>query len=146
MPIIAVLAVALCVTLVIVVVSVMTGFLEMLRDSGKRLVGDVIIHVPTVGMPYYRDLIADMPAGDAGAEFNDLARGFQPERGGCAGRRWVKAGALGDVWPVYTGGGDADENFVRAWAGNFVFHQRQRLIGGMRHPLHRLRFQHARLP
>jgi lipoprotein-releasing system permease protein len=60
MPIIAVLAVALCVTLVIVVVSVMTGFLEMLRDSGKRLVGDVIIHVPTVGMPYYRDLIADI--------------------------------------------------------------------------------------
>lgn len=60
MPIIAVLAVALCVTLVIVVVSVMTGFLDMLRDSGKRLVGDVIVHVPVAGMPYYRDLIADI--------------------------------------------------------------------------------------
>ncbi|MBL9120065.1 MAG: FtsX-like permease family protein [Phycisphaerae bacterium] len=64
MPIIAVLAVALCVTLVIVVVSVMTGFLDMLRDSGKRLVGDVIVHMPVVGFPYYRELIADIEALD----------------------------------------------------------------------------------
>ena len=64
MPVIAVLAVALCVTLVIVVVSVMTGFLDMLRDSGKRLVGDVIISMPTQGFPYYRELIADIEALD----------------------------------------------------------------------------------
>lgn len=62
MPVIAVLAVALCVTLVIVVVSVMTGFLDMLRDSGKRLVGDVVIHLPVTGFPYYRELIADIEA------------------------------------------------------------------------------------
>jgi lipoprotein-releasing system permease protein len=64
MPVIAVLAVALCVTLVIVVVSVMTGFLDMLRASGKRLVGDVVIQYPVVGIPYYRDLIADIEALD----------------------------------------------------------------------------------
>ncbi|MHC4710062.1 MAG: hypothetical protein ACYTA3_06480 [Planctomycetota bacterium] len=35
-PLIAVAAVALCVALVIIVVSVMTGFLDMVRSSGRR--------------------------------------------------------------------------------------------------------------
>ncbi|MBL9147079.1 MAG: ABC transporter permease [Phycisphaerae bacterium] len=56
-PLIAVAAVALCVTLVIVVVSVMTGFLDMLRSSGRTLVGDVIVSHDLVGIPYYEELI-----------------------------------------------------------------------------------------
>jgi lipoprotein-releasing system permease protein len=59
-PLIAVAAVALCVTLVIVVVSVMTGFLDMLRSSGRTLVGDVIVSHDLVGIPYYEELIADI--------------------------------------------------------------------------------------
>ena len=41
-PMIAATAVALCVALVIIVVSVMTGFLDMVRTSGKTLIGDVV--------------------------------------------------------------------------------------------------------
>ncbi len=61
-PLIAVAAVALCVMLVIVVVSVMTGFLDMLRNSGRTLIGDVIVSFDIVGIPYYEELIADIEA------------------------------------------------------------------------------------
>jgi lipoprotein-releasing system permease protein len=63
-PLIAVAAVALCVALVIMVVSVMTGFLDMVRDSGRTLMGDVIISYPVSGIPYYDRLlkrIEDLP-------------------------------------------------------------------------------------
>ena len=55
-PLIAVAAVALCVALVIVVVSVMTGFLDMVQSSGKSLMGDVIINNGISGLPYYDEL------------------------------------------------------------------------------------------
>ena len=63
-PLIAVAAVALCVALVIMVVSVMTGFLDMVRSSGRTLMGDVIISYPVSGIPYYErllDRIDDLP-------------------------------------------------------------------------------------
>ena len=56
-PLIAVAAVALCVALVIVVVSVMTGFLDMVKSSGKTLMGDVVISYPVSGIPYYERLM-----------------------------------------------------------------------------------------
>jgi lipoprotein-releasing system permease protein len=56
-PLIAVAAVALCVALVIIVVSVMTGFLDLVRSSGRTLMGDVIIAYPVSGIPYYDRLI-----------------------------------------------------------------------------------------
>ncbi len=61
-PFIAVAAVALCVALVIIVVSVMTGFLDMVRNSGKTLIGDVVITRDITGIPYYADLIAEIEA------------------------------------------------------------------------------------
>ncbi len=56
-PFIAVAAVALCVALVIVVVSVMSGFLNMVQSSGKTLMGDVIITYGISGIPHYEKLI-----------------------------------------------------------------------------------------
>ncbi len=56
-PFIAVAAVALCVALVIIVVSVMTGFLDMVRSSGRTLMGDVIVSYSLTGIPYYERLI-----------------------------------------------------------------------------------------
>lgn len=56
-PLIAVLAVALNVALVIIVVSVMTGFLDTLRESGRRLMGDVVVSHEIVGIPYYEELL-----------------------------------------------------------------------------------------
>ena len=57
-PLIAVAAVALCVALVIVVVSVMSGFLNMLQSSGRTLMGDVIITYGISGIPHYDELIS----------------------------------------------------------------------------------------
>ena len=59
-PLIAVAAVALCVGLVIIVVSVMSGFLDMLLSSGRTLMGDVIVRYSDPGLPYYEDLLADI--------------------------------------------------------------------------------------
>ncbi len=56
-PLIAVAAVALCVALVIVVVSVMSGFLNMVQSSGRTLMGDVVITYGISGIPHYGDLI-----------------------------------------------------------------------------------------
>ena len=56
-PLIAVAAVALCVALVIIVVSVMTGFLNMVLSSGRTLIGDVVISFPVAGIPHYERLI-----------------------------------------------------------------------------------------
>ncbi len=53
-PLIAVLAVALNVALVVIVVSVMTGFLDMLRNSGRTLMGDVVVSHEIVGIPHYQ--------------------------------------------------------------------------------------------
>ena len=61
-PFIAVGAVALCVALVIIVVSVMSGFLEMVRSSGKALTGDVVVSRPITGIPYYEELLRDIEA------------------------------------------------------------------------------------
>ncbi|MEY3027850.1 MAG: Lipoprotein-releasing system transrane protein LolE [Planctomycetota bacterium] len=61
-PFIAVAAVALCVALVIIVVSVMSGFLEMVRVSGKSLTGDVVVSRPITGIPYYDELVRDIEA------------------------------------------------------------------------------------
>lgn len=61
-PLIAVAAVGLCVALVIIVVSVMTGFLDMVRESGRVLMGDVVIQRSVQGMPYYDELIGELEA------------------------------------------------------------------------------------
>ena len=61
-PLIAVAAVALCVALVVIVVSVMTGFLDLLRTSGRTMTGDVVINYPISGIPYYEELIKEIKA------------------------------------------------------------------------------------
>ena len=61
-PLIAVAAVALCVALVIIVVSVMSGFLDMLLSSGRTLMADVIVRSGDPGLPYYEDLIDEIEA------------------------------------------------------------------------------------
>ena len=59
-PLIAVAAVALCVALVVIVVSVMSGFLDNLRNSGRTLMGDVVVSYPVQGIPHYGTLIRDI--------------------------------------------------------------------------------------
>jgi lipoprotein-releasing system permease protein len=61
-PLVAAAAVALCVALVIIVVSVMTGFLDMVRNSGKTLIGDVVVSRDITGIPYYEEFLAEIEA------------------------------------------------------------------------------------
>lgn len=67
-PFIAVAAVALCVALVIIVVSVMTGFLNMVKNSGRKLMGDVVVSYAVSGIPHYPrliEMIEALPEADA---------------------------------------------------------------------------------
>lgn len=57
MPLLSALAVALCTAMVLVVWSVMGGFLNLLLDSGKSMIGDVSITWPVVGIARYETLI-----------------------------------------------------------------------------------------
>ena len=59
-PFVAVGAVALCVALVIIVVSVMTGFLDMVKNSGRTLMGDVVISYPVRGIGWYDRLGSEL--------------------------------------------------------------------------------------
>ncbi len=61
-PFIAVGAVALCVALVIIVVSVMSGFLNMVRETGRSQIGDVVVTHDVVGLPFYDEFIAQLEA------------------------------------------------------------------------------------
>ena len=55
------LAVALCVALVLIVLSVMGGWLEMFRSSFKSLTGDLIVSRESLsGFPYYEEMISEI--------------------------------------------------------------------------------------
>lgn len=59
-PLLAMLSVALCTAMVIIVVSVMTGFLDMVTQAGRKLIGDVAIDRQVVGFPYYEEVLAEL--------------------------------------------------------------------------------------
>ena len=59
-PVFALLAVALCTLMVIVVSSVMGGFLDLVRNSGKTLIGDVLIYGTLSGFPHYTEMISEI--------------------------------------------------------------------------------------
>lgn len=50
------LSVALCTAMVIIVLSVMGGFLDMVKESGRKLIGDVAVSVPLTGFQYYEQI------------------------------------------------------------------------------------------
>jgi lipoprotein-releasing system permease protein len=57
MPLLAALAVMLCTAMVLITWSVMGGFLTMLVQSGRGLVGDVSVVWPSTGFAHYREFI-----------------------------------------------------------------------------------------
>lgn len=57
-PLFAAVAVMLCTAMVIIVMSVMGGFLEQFRLAAQKLTGDVIVQGPTQGFVGYEDLMA----------------------------------------------------------------------------------------
>ena len=75
-PLIAIAAVGLCVALVIVVVSVMTGFLDMVQSAGKTLMGDVIITYGVSGIPHYETLVDKLEENPAVAAATPIVDGW----------------------------------------------------------------------
>jgi len=60
---VALLAVTLCTTMVLVVISVMGGWLEMFEHSFQGLTGDVIVESAQdslTGFPHYQEMISEM--------------------------------------------------------------------------------------
>ena len=62
MPLLAAIAVALCTAMVLIVWSVMGGFLTMLLAQGSSVIGDVAVANPVVGFPYYDEFIEELEA------------------------------------------------------------------------------------
>ena len=60
MPLLAAVAVILCTAMVLVVWSVMNGFLTMLISSGRTMTGDVVVSWPNAGFAQYQELIDDL--------------------------------------------------------------------------------------
>jgi lipoprotein-releasing system permease protein len=56
-PLFAGVAVALCSAMVIIVISIMGGFLVMMQDAARRLTSDVIVDSDINGFPHYGELI-----------------------------------------------------------------------------------------
>ncbi|MEX0655766.1 MAG: FtsX-like permease family protein [Phycisphaeraceae bacterium] len=76
-PMFAALAVMLCTAMVIIVISVMGGFLELLRDSAQQLTGDVIVTAGSLqGFPDYDDMIDDLEALPEIAAATPVVRGY----------------------------------------------------------------------
>ena len=59
-PLLAMFSVALCTAMVIIVLSVMGGFLDMVKSAGRVLIGDVSVQSHLSGFPYYEDLLEDL--------------------------------------------------------------------------------------
>src|SRR5882672_11920691 len=56
-------AVTLCTAMVLVVISVMGGWLRMFRESFHGLTGDIIVHGDSLtGFPHYEEMIAKIEA------------------------------------------------------------------------------------
>lgn len=61
-PLLAMLSVALCTAMVIIVFSVMSGFLGMVTQAGRKLIGDVAINLPLTGFPWYEEVLEELRA------------------------------------------------------------------------------------
>lgn len=61
-PLLALLSVAMCTAMVIIVFSVMGGFLQMVMDNGRKLIGDVKISGPMTGIAHYEQIIERLEA------------------------------------------------------------------------------------
>ena len=59
-PLVAIGAVGLCVALVVVVVSIMSGFLYQMERAGKTLIGDVVVTNGLRGLPDPEGFIAEL--------------------------------------------------------------------------------------
>lgn len=77
MPLLAALAVMLCTAMVLITWSVMGGFLRMLVDSGRTMIGDVEIrYPPPAGFAYYDELIKRLEADDMVAAATPMIESF----------------------------------------------------------------------
>lgn len=75
-PLFAAMAVTLCTAMVIIVISVMGGFLELMRDATQRLTGQVTVRADLTGFPGYEELMADIEARPEVAAATSIIRAY----------------------------------------------------------------------
>ena len=76
-PMFAALAVMLCTAMVIIVISVMGGFLDLLQTSAKQLTGDVIVQARSMtGFSHYEELMTQIEALDEVAAVTPVVSTF----------------------------------------------------------------------
>ena len=75
-PLFAAVAVMLCTAMVVIVMSVMGGFLEEFRNAAHKLSGDVIVQGPNQGFEGYEDLVARLDALPETAVVMPMLRAF----------------------------------------------------------------------
>ncbi|QQS10156.1 MAG: ABC transporter permease [Phycisphaerales bacterium] len=108
MPLLAACAVALCAAMVLIVWSVMGGFLDMLISSGRTIQSDLALYWPNAGIPYYDELVHELekdPAVAAAAPTietfgliilpNDLKRAVQVK--GIEGESFSRVSSYKDI-------------------------------------------------
>jgi len=76
MPLLAAIAVMLCVAMELIVWSIMGGFLVMLVESGRTLIGDVAITSTNSGITYYDDLVKRLEADEMVAAASPTIESF----------------------------------------------------------------------
>ena len=64
-PLFALMAVALCTAMVMIVLSIMGGFLNLVETTGKSMIGDVTVSAGLSGVPHYEKLIERIEAEEA---------------------------------------------------------------------------------
>ena len=101
------------------------------RQTDAQIDGAILGIATTVGQR--GDALAPVPAGDVGTDRDDFARDFEAEQVGRAGRWRIKTLTLHDVRAIHARGGDADQHFARAGAGNRAAAGREdlRTAGGL---------------
>lgn len=103
-PMFAGLAVMLCTAMVIIVISVMGGFLDMLRDSARQLTGDVVVTAGSLtGFPHYQELINRVEALDEVSAATPMIRSFGLMQVGDRTRpvqaQGIRPASFGDIVP-----------------------------------------------
>ena len=111
---------------------------------GRTFVGEGVLGVTAAGHQC-ADLLAALPARDAGADGLDIASDLKAKRFRRAGRRRILARALHEVGTIYACRAHPDEHLARTGRGLFDLVERERLS---HHGLHRghHRFGHLAHP
>lgn len=75
-PLFAMAGVTLCTAMVIIVISVMGGFLSLMSEAAQKLTGDITLRAGLAGFPHYEEIIAELEKQEEVVAATPLIRTF----------------------------------------------------------------------